>query len=232
LRTIVCLPAVVGAWRYAGGGAFLSTSKLYGFNREALQRPDLIPAGHAHHQHGCNSPRRCTTSSARRRCGRCTSTIPTRPPSAPDQARVLAGLRRDDLFTVVHEQFPTDTADYADLLLPATTQLEHFDLHGSYGHFLVQTNEPAIAPLAEAKPNTEVFRLLARGGWDSNRSCSTSATRSWPLWRSRTRNGPGLEGIGAWIGCGTTGRPGSTSRRTTPRSPRGASRRRREVRAV
>src|SRR5207248_11619768 len=80
----------------------------------------------------------------------------------PDQARVLAGLKREDLFTVVHEQFPTDTADYADILLPATTQLEHFDIHGSYGHLYVQTNEPAIAPLAEAKPNTEVFRLLAR----------------------------------------------------------------------
>jgi anaerobic selenocysteine-containing dehydrogenase len=81
----------------------------------------------------------------------------------PDQARVLEGLRREDLFTVVHEQFPTDTADYADILLPATTQLEHFDLHGSYGHLYVQTNEPAIAPLAEARSNNDVFRLLARG---------------------------------------------------------------------
>jgi anaerobic selenocysteine-containing dehydrogenase len=80
----------------------------------------------------------------------------------PDQARVLQGLRREDLFTVVHEQFQTDTADYADILLPATTQLEHFDLHGSYGHLYVQTNEPAIAPLAEAKSNNDVFRLLAR----------------------------------------------------------------------
>src|SRR5439155_9100490 len=81
---------------------------------------------------------------------------------APDQSRVLSGLRREDLFTVVHEQFQTDTADYADILLPATTQLEHFDVHGSYGHLYVQANNPAIAPLGEAKPNTEVFRLLAR----------------------------------------------------------------------
>jgi anaerobic selenocysteine-containing dehydrogenase len=80
----------------------------------------------------------------------------------PDQNRVLQGLRREDLFTVVHEQFPTDTVDYADIVLPATTQLEHLDIHGSYGHLYVQVNEPAIAPLAEAKPNTEVFRLLAR----------------------------------------------------------------------
>src|SRR5947207_9032802 len=80
----------------------------------------------------------------------------------PDQSRVLAGLRREDLFTVVHEQFQTDTADYADILLPATTQLEHFDVHGSYGHLYVLANNRAIAPLGEAKPNTEVFRLLAR----------------------------------------------------------------------
>jgi anaerobic selenocysteine-containing dehydrogenase len=80
----------------------------------------------------------------------------------PDQSRVLHGLRREDLFTVVHEQFPTDTVDYADIVLPATTQLEHFDIHSSYGHLYVQTNEQAIAPLAEAKPNTEVFRLLAK----------------------------------------------------------------------
>jgi anaerobic selenocysteine-containing dehydrogenase len=80
----------------------------------------------------------------------------------PDQSRVLAGLRRDDLFTVVHDLFQTDTADYADILLPATSQLEQFDIHGSYGHLFVQVNEPAIKPLHEAKCNTDVFRLLAR----------------------------------------------------------------------
>jgi anaerobic selenocysteine-containing dehydrogenase len=80
----------------------------------------------------------------------------------PDQSRVLQGLRREDLFTVVLEQFPTDTVDYADIVLPATTQLEHWDIHSSYGHLYVQVNEPAIAPLGEAKPNTEIFRFLAR----------------------------------------------------------------------
>ena len=79
----------------------------------------------------------------------------------PDQGRVLRGLEREDLFTVVHDLFPTDTADYADILLPATSQLEHFDVHSAYGHLYVQANEPAIRPLGEAKPNTEVFRLLA-----------------------------------------------------------------------
>jgi anaerobic selenocysteine-containing dehydrogenase len=80
----------------------------------------------------------------------------------PDQSRVHSGLARDDLFTVVHDQFQTDTADFADIVLPATSQLEHFDIHNSYGHLYVQANNPAIAPLGEAKPNTEVFRLLAR----------------------------------------------------------------------
>ncbi|HMC65941.1 MAG TPA: molybdopterin oxidoreductase family protein [Gemmataceae bacterium] len=161
VRTITCLPAVIGAWRYAGGGAMLSTSKLYPFNAARLERPDLIPPGtrtinmvqlaealngelapppiHALYVYNCNPAAVC-----------------------PDQSRVLQGLRREDLFTVVHEQFPTDTVDYADIVLPATTQLEHFDIHGSYGHLYVQTNEPAIAPLYEAKSNNDVFRMLAR----------------------------------------------------------------------
>jgi anaerobic selenocysteine-containing dehydrogenase len=80
---------------------------------------------------------------------------------APDQRKVLMGFRREDLFTVVHEQFMTDTTDYADIVLPATTQLEHFDLHKAYGHLYLMINERAIEPLHEAKSNSEVFRLLA-----------------------------------------------------------------------
>jgi anaerobic selenocysteine-containing dehydrogenase len=80
---------------------------------------------------------------------------------APDQSRVLQGLRRDDLFTVVHEQFLTDTTDYADIVLPATTQLEHADVHGSYGHHFVMHNPQAIAPLGESRSNADVFRALA-----------------------------------------------------------------------
>ncbi len=74
---------------------------------------------------------------------------------------MLRGLAREDLFTVVLEQFPTDTVRYADVVLPATSQLEHLDLHWSWGHHYVTINEPAIAPRGEAKPNTEIFRLLA-----------------------------------------------------------------------
>jgi anaerobic selenocysteine-containing dehydrogenase len=161
VRTITCLPAVIGAWRDVGGGALLSTSKMYPFNTAALERPDLIPPG-------------TRTINMVQLGAALLGELPGPPVRAlyvynsnpasvcPDQARVLAGLRREDLFTVVHEQFQTDTADYADIVLPATTQLEHFDIHNSYGHLYVQVNEPAIAPLAEAKCNNDVFRLLAR----------------------------------------------------------------------
>jgi anaerobic selenocysteine-containing dehydrogenase len=160
VRTITCLPAIIGAWRHQGGGALLSTSRLYPFHNSALERPDLIrpgtrtinmvQLGEALNGHLKPSVRALYVYNSN--------------PAAvcPEQARVLQGLRREDLFTVVHEQFQTDMADYADILLPATTQLEHFDLHGSYGHLYVQTNEPAIAALAEAKSNNDVFRLLAR----------------------------------------------------------------------
>jgi anaerobic selenocysteine-containing dehydrogenase len=168
VRTLTCLPAIIGAWRHPGGGALLSTSKLYPFNTAALERPDLIPPG-------------TRTINMVQLAEALAGELPGPPvravyvynanPAAvcPDQARVLEGLRREDLFTVVHEQFQTDTADYADILLPATSQLEHFDIHGSYGHLYVQTNPPAIAPLAEAKSNNDVFRLLAeRMGFEAD----------------------------------------------------------------
>ncbi|MGF1581099.1 MAG: molybdopterin-dependent oxidoreductase [Gemmataceae bacterium] len=160
-RTICCLPAVVGAWRHVGGGAMLSTSPMFPFNKDKLQRPDLIPAGtrtvnmvqlaEALHGELPGPPVRALYVYNSNPAAVC-----------PDQSRVLEGLGRPDLFTVVHEQFQTDTANYADILLPATTQLEHFDIHGSYGHLYVQVNEPAIAPLEEAKSNNDVFRSLAK----------------------------------------------------------------------
>src|SRR5262245_9783088 len=162
VRTICCLPAVIGAWRHPGGGALLSTSQMYGFaNNPVLTRPDLIPPG----------TRTINMVQLAEALNNELAPPPVRAlyvynanPAAvcPDQGRVLKGLMREDLFTVVHEQFPTDTVDYADVVLPATTQLEHFDIHNSYGHLYVQTNEPAIAPLGEAKSNNDVFRLLAR----------------------------------------------------------------------
>lgn len=161
VRTVVCLPAITGDWRYPGGGALLSTSKAYPWDGAYLERPDLIPPG-------------TRTVNMVQLAEALHGELPGPPVKAlfvynsnpaavcPDQSRVLKGLEREDLFTVVHDQFLTDTAEYADIVLPATSQLEHFDLHGSYGHLYVQANNPAVAPLGESKPNTEVFRLLAR----------------------------------------------------------------------
>jgi anaerobic selenocysteine-containing dehydrogenase len=159
VRTIFCMPALVGAWRHPGGGALLSTSGFFSrLKFDALERSDLIQG----------RPRTINMS----RLGEALTQIdpPVRAlivynsnPAvvAPNQQRVLAGLRREDLFTVVLEHFQTDTADYADIVLPATTQLEHTDIHKAYGHTYLMLNSPAIEPLGEAKPNTEIFRLLA-----------------------------------------------------------------------
>ena len=159
MRTIACLPALVGAWRDPAGGLLLSSSGAYPIDRAALERPDLIRG----------KPRTINMSTIGEAL---TATLD--PPIealvvynsnpvavAPESEKVIAGFSREDLFTVVIEQFTTDTADYADILLPATTQLEHFDIHSSYGHLYWMINNPAIAPLGEARPNSEIFRLLA-----------------------------------------------------------------------
>lgn len=159
VRTLACLPAVVGAWRHPSGGILLSTSGAFPLNYAALERPDLVPPG--------------TRTINMTRLGEAL-TVTDDPPVkaifvynsnpaavAPDLEAVHRGLMRDDLFVVVHEQFMTDTADYADILLPATTQLEHCDIQKAYGHLYLSWNEAAIAPLGEAVPNTELFRRLA-----------------------------------------------------------------------
>jgi len=160
VRAISILPAVTGAWNRAGGGCQLSTSGTFEMNTAALERPELIPAG-----------TRTINMSA---LGDALTTIDDPPVTAivvynsnpasvaPDRAKVRAGFRREDLFTVVLEHFQTDTADYADVLLPATTQLEHDDIHKAYGHIYVMLNRKAIDPVGEALPNTEIFRRLAR----------------------------------------------------------------------
>src|SRR3989475_4511789 len=158
VRNIFCLPALLGSWRYPGGGAVLSTSGFFKYTYAALERPDLIQG-------------RPRTINMRQLGKALTSANPpvraivvynTNPGAiAPNQQRVLEGFKRDDLFTVVLEHFQTDTADYADILLPATTQLEHLDIHRSYGHTYSMLNTPAIDSLGESKPNTEIFRLMA-----------------------------------------------------------------------
>ncbi|MEO8752108.1 MAG: molybdopterin-dependent oxidoreductase, partial [Casimicrobiaceae bacterium] len=158
VRAIACLPALIGAWRDPAGGALLSSSGTYPVDTQALERPDLI--------HG--RPRTINMSAigdalhAADPPVRAIYVYNSNPVAvAPDSGKVRAGFARDDLFCVVHEIFRTDTADFADILLPATTQLEQFDVHSSYGHLYALANNPAIAPLGEALPNTEVFRRLA-----------------------------------------------------------------------
>jgi len=162
VRTIACLPAITGHWRRAGGGVQLSTSANFTFDRATVERPDLSPPvrtinmirlGEAltHPDAGVGGPP-----------VRALVVYNSNPAAvAPDRNTVLKGLARSDLFTVVLEHFQTDTADWADIVLPATTQLEHWDLHLSYGHHYVALNQPAIPPVGAAKPNSEIFRLLA-----------------------------------------------------------------------
>src|SRR5262249_20868329 len=130
VRTIACLPAIIGSWRYPGGGALLSTSGAFDFAMDRLTRPDLSPPG-------------TRTINRNSLAEGLAGELPGPPiralyvyncnPAAvaPNQAKVLEGLRREDLFVVVHEQFATDTVDYADIVLPATTQLEHIDIHSA-----------------------------------------------------------------------------------------------------
>ena len=163
-RAVACLPALTGAWRHRAGGLLMSTSSLFPLDREALQRPDLL-AG--------RTPRTVNMTTIGDDLLRQSSSAfgpkiealivyNSNPVAvAPDSGQVVQGLARDDLFTVVLEQFQTDTADQADFILPATTQLEHWDIHTTYGHTDVLLNRPAIAPLGDSKPNTQIFRELA-----------------------------------------------------------------------
>jgi anaerobic selenocysteine-containing dehydrogenase len=168
-RAVACLPALVGAWRHPGGGLLMSSSGHFPVQHAALQRPDLR-----------SGPSRVINM----------STIGDdllRPASAdfgpriealivynsnpvavaPESSKVVRGFAREDLLTVVLEHFMTDTADHADYVLPATTQLEHWDIHASYGHTDVLLNRPAIAPLGQARSNSDIFRQLAhRLGFD------------------------------------------------------------------
>lgn len=158
VRAVFCLPALTGAWRHPGGGVLLSTSGFYPLKFAALERPDLIQG----QPRTINMSQLGEALTAAQPPVRALVVYNSNPAAvAPNQQRVLQGLKREDLFTVVLEHFQTDTADWADLLLPATTQLEHFDIHKSYGHTFVQINERAVEPLGECKPNTEIFRLLA-----------------------------------------------------------------------
>lgn len=189
VRTVACLPALVGAWRDQGGGIQLSTSG--GFRHldlRPLYRPDLL-AGRTPRTINMNrlgdalslDPAVLTRAYYRPRPVDAPPTPKQAGPVvkglivyncnpvavAPDQGAVVRGLKREDLFTVVLEHFQTDTADYADYVLPATTQMEHWDILKPYGHLHLALNQPAIAPVGESLPNSEIFRRLAAAlGYD------------------------------------------------------------------
>jgi anaerobic selenocysteine-containing dehydrogenase len=166
VRLIALLPCLTGAWRHRAGGLLLSASGWFKSVRgdAALQMPELL---------GGRRPRTINMSTIGDDLLRESSpgfgpkiealvVYNSNPVAvAPHSARVVRGFAREDLFTVVLEHFMTDTADHADIVLPATTQLEHLDVHISYGHTYAMFNEPAIAPLGEAKPNSQIFRELA-----------------------------------------------------------------------
>ena len=159
-RNIACLPALVGAFRDPAGGVLLSTSGHFAIDKAALTRPDLLMG---------RTPRTINMTTIGTALQDDAAPINaiivfnSNPVAiAPDSAQVVKGFSREDLFTVVLEQFQTDTADYADILLPATTQLEHLDVVKPYGHYYLMVNNPAISAIGEAKPNTEIFRLLAK----------------------------------------------------------------------
>ncbi len=164
VRAISLLPAVTGSWKEVGGGAALSTSGAFQINRPALERPDL--------QHASPLGREARIVNMVH-LGRALNNLDgprvkalvvyNSNPAAvvPNQNAVLKGLRRDDLFTVVLEQMQTDTAAYADIVLPATTFLEHTDVYFAYGHYYLQLARPVLPAPGETKSNVEIFRQLA-----------------------------------------------------------------------
>jgi anaerobic selenocysteine-containing dehydrogenase len=163
VRTIACLPALVGAWRHPAGGIQLSSSGSFPTNKAALQRPDLQKSEvRTINMSTIGDDLLKDSSPAFGPKIEALIVYNANPVAvAPESDKVMRGFGREDLFTVVLEHFQTDSADYADILLPATTQLEHVDAHSAYGHLYMMANNAAIAPMGEAKPNTEIFRLLA-----------------------------------------------------------------------
>jgi anaerobic selenocysteine-containing dehydrogenase len=162
VRTIACLPAIKGDWKRPGGGVQLSSSKNFEFDRNALAHPELGATARTINMIRLGEALTTRDAGVGGPPVKALVVYNSNPGAvAPDRVQVLKGLAREDLFTVVLEHFQTDTADWADIVLPATTQLEHWDVHLSYGHHYVTLNQPSIAPLGEARPNSEIFRLIA-----------------------------------------------------------------------
>ena len=164
IRAVTMLPCLIGSWKELGGGLQLSLSGSYGLNREALEMPELM-------QKALGRPARIVNMVQLGSVLNSPKMVPpiqalfvyNSNPAAvcPNHNKVVRGLMRPDLFTVVHEQFFTDTTDYADIVLPATTFFEHKDLQTAYGHYYLQVSDQAIEPLGECRANVELFRALA-----------------------------------------------------------------------
>jgi molybdopterin guanine dinucleotide-containing S/N-oxide reductase-like protein len=165
-RTVAMLPCITGSWKEVGGGLQMSLSGSFGLDKDALERLDLMTT-----ESPLGRPARVINMN---RLGKALTELNDPPVKAlfvyacnpaavtPNHNLVVKGLQRKDLFTVVHEQFFTDTTDYADIVLPATTFFEHKDLVQSYGHYYLQMSQPAIAPRGECKSNVDLFRVLAQ----------------------------------------------------------------------
>ena len=164
VRAVAMLPALTGSWRHAGGGMQLSTSGGFRLDRDGLERADLqklSPLGREARLVNMVELGKVLTQLDSPPVKALVVYCSNPGAGAPNQNLVLQGMRREDLFTVVLEQFQTDTADYADILLPVTTFLEHTDIYFAYGHYYLQMAKPVLPAAGEAKSNVEVFRSLA-----------------------------------------------------------------------
>lgn len=164
-RTVAMLPALTGAWKQRGGGFQLSTSGAFEWDEHTVRRPDLMmssPLGRPARVVNMSLLGQALTELENPRVHAMFVYNSNPAAIAPDQSAVLRGMARDDLFMVVHEQFFTDTADYADVVLPATTFLEQKDVQGAYGHYYVGLSNQAIEPLGEARSNVWMFAQLAK----------------------------------------------------------------------
>ena len=168
-RAVCMLPLITGAWKHRGGGLQLSTSGSFPFNKAALEMPELMRSSPLRRPSRVVNMSRLGGALTRGDGGvggppvKALFVYNSNPAAvAPNQNDVLRGLRREDLYTVVHEQFFTDTTDYADVVLPAPTFLEVKDVQGAYGHLFAQVSQQAIEPLGEARSNVRMFGELAR----------------------------------------------------------------------
>ena len=223
-RALACLAVLSGSFKHRGGGLARSTHALH-FATLAMDRvlmPEVYKPG-ARVLNMRDIGRDLCSRELGRRSARSSSTAPTRWCRCRIRRRIREGLLREDLFTVVHDLFVTETARYADYVLPATSQIEHLDLAPAWGHLYLALNRPAIAPRGESVSNTELFRRLARRSAAPNRGSSRATSRC-----CATRSRAGIRGSTAspTSGCGTRASCGSIGPRTGGRSPTAASRRR------